>query len=201
MWIFLVARCSQACGQFQGVGGSENRQGWYFFLSDNWLINEDSKSMKERFPRLHSYVLDENMWPTQVYSCEDILSLFDLSLSNLAHQVLLVLQGMIEDNIQVNQTDGWSYCWGEQYRATKFYKHIHSHIQVPSVYKWLWKSSCIMQTKVFVWLLLLDRLNTRDMLQRRHWWVTDDAHYELCTLRIYEDTSHMFYECNFSARL
>jgi hypothetical protein len=58
-----------------------------------------------------------------------------------------------------------------------------------------------MKTKMFAWLLFSYRLNTRDMLQRRHWRVADDTHCELCPTRSYEDRSHLFFECNFSARI
>ena len=95
----------------------------------------------------------------------------------------------------------WTYRWGDTYTSAQFYKLIHLHIKVADVYKWLWKSSCIMKTKMFAWLLLSDRLNTRDLLQRRHWKVTDDTHCVLCPTRSYEDRSHLFFECNFSARI
>jgi hypothetical protein len=57
-----------------------------------------------------------------------------------------------------------------------------------------------MSHKTFAWLLLVDRLNTRDMLQR-HWNTTDDTHCELCPLRAYEDRIHLFFQCNFSSRV
>jgi hypothetical protein len=59
----------------------------------------------------------------------------------------------------------------------------------------------MMKTKVFAWLLLVDRLNTRDLLQRRNWKVTDDTHCVICPGRIYEDRIHLFFECNFSVRI
>ena len=58
-----------------------------------------------------------------------------------------------------------------------------------------------MKHKFFAWLLISDRLNTRDMLKRRHWKVTDDTHCELCFARAYEDRMHLFFECNFSQRI
>jgi hypothetical protein len=100
-----------------------------------------------------------------------------------------------------DHNDKWTYCWGGNYAASKFYMHIHAHIQVPKVYHWLWKSCCIMKTKTFAWLLLSDRINTRDMLLRRHWRVTEDNHCELCPIRSYEDRIHLFFECNFSRRI
>jgi hypothetical protein len=78
---------------------------------------------------------------------------------------------------------------------------ISIHTFRPPVYQWLWESCCIMSHKMFAWLLLVDRLNTRDILQRRHWNTTDDTHCELCPLRAYEDRMHLFFQCNFSSRI
>jgi hypothetical protein len=168
---------------FRGVAAVTMGKGdTFIFWSDTWLMDNDSRPMKDRFPRLHSYALNENMSAAQVYSSTNMFDLFYLPLSNQAHQDFLLLQEWMMDNRPTAEDDVWTYCWGGQYKAAKFYKHIHSHIQVLGVYKWLWKSSCIMRTKVFAWLLLSDMFNTRDMLQRRNWRVTGDTHYELCPL-------------------
>jgi hypothetical protein len=89
--------------------------------------------------------------------------------------------------------DSWVYAWGSSYTASKYYKHIHEHIQVIGLYKWIWKSSCIMKHKFFAQLLISDSLNTRDMLKRRHWNVTEDTHCVLCFARAYEDRMHLFF--------
>jgi hypothetical protein len=102
-----------------------------------------------------------------------------------AFQELEQLKFLMDRNPLSDQEDAWSYVWGGKYTAAKFYAEIHKHIQVPGVYKWLWKSCCTLKTKVFAWLVLRDRINTRDMLLRRHWKVTDDMHYELCPGRIW----------------
>jgi hypothetical protein len=57
------------------------------------------------------------------------------------------------------------------------------------------------RVKFFAWLLLVDHLNTRDLLVRRHWNVTRDKHCVLCPTRTYEDRFHLFFECNFSQRV
>jgi hypothetical protein len=111
------------------------------------------------------------------------------------------LQVLMQANQPSDQHDSWTYKWGEVYQASKFYNLTFAHIQTPSVYKWLWKSACTMKTKVFAWLLLSDRLNTRDLLVQRHWKVTDDTHCELCAARAYEDRVHLFFDCMFSARI
>jgi hypothetical protein len=108
---------------------------------------------------------------------------------------------ILEENPLSDQCDSWSYVWGDKYSSANFYDHIHKHIQVPGVFKWLWKSCFTLKTKVFAWLVLGDRINTRDMLQRRHWKVTDDMHCELCHGKIYEDRVHLFFECTFSRRI
>jgi hypothetical protein len=107
----------------------------------------------------------------------------------------------MENNPVLDQHDVWSYCWGAKYTAAQFYRKIHAHIKVPSVYRWLWKSCCIMCHKMFAWLVLRDHINTRDLLQRHYWHVTDDTHYELCPGHIYEDRAHLFFDCNFSVRI
>jgi hypothetical protein len=58
-----------------------------------------------------------------------------------------------------------------------------------------------MSAKFFAWFILQDRLNTRDLLKRRHWHVTEDVHCVLCPLGIYEDRIHLFFVCNFSQRI
>jgi hypothetical protein len=127
--------------------------------------------------------------------------MFYLPLSTIAYQELQELKQLMETNPVLDQHDVWSYCWGPKYTAAQFYRKIHAHIKVPSVYRWLWKSCCIMRHKMFAWLVLRDRINTRDLIQRRHWHVTDDTHCELCPGHIYEDRAHLFFECNFSVRI
>jgi hypothetical protein len=50
----------------------------------------------------------------------------------------------------------------------------------------------LLKIKVFAWLLISDRLNTKDMIKRRHWNVTDEYHCILCSSHTYEDKIHLF---------
>jgi hypothetical protein len=127
--------------------------------------------------------------------------LFQKPISVQAFQEFEQLQIILEENPLSYQNDSWSYVWGEKYSSANFYAHIHTHIHVPGVYKWLWKSCCTLKTKVFTWMELRDCINTRDMLQRRHRKVTNDKHCELCPGRIYEDRVHLLFECIFSRRI
>jgi hypothetical protein len=179
----------------QGVGDT------FLFWSDNWSVNGASSPMMNRFPRLFSFVLDGNLSAARVYAQEDLTLLFHLPLSILAFEEFGQLQELMLQNPLSLDRDVWTYCWGESYRPSLFYSHIHKHLQVPKVYSWLWKSCCTMKFKVFAWLLLSDRLNTRDLLQQRHWKVAEDTHCELCPSHSYEHRIYLFFECNFSARI
>jgi REP element-mobilizing transposase RayT len=165
------------------------------------MINGSSQPMKNRFLRLFSFALEENIRTVEVYALEDLPDIFYRPLSQQAFSELQELTVVLGQNIVDNSNDVWSYCWGEKFASANFYAHIHGDIQVPNVFKSVWNSSCMMKTKVFAWLLLVDRLNTRDLLQRRHWNVTDDYRCELCPLHVYEDRIHLFFECNFSVRI
>jgi hypothetical protein len=58
-----------------GVGNS------FLFWSDNWNINGMVRPLKLRFPRLFSFVLNENISAAKVYEQEDISTLFYRPLS------------------------------------------------------------------------------------------------------------------------
>jgi hypothetical protein len=58
-----------------------------------------------------------------------------------------------------------------------------------------------LRIKVFAWLLVSDRINTRDMLMRRHLNVTNVFHCVLCPCQATEDWQHLFFHCNFSIRV
>jgi hypothetical protein len=56
-------------------------------------------------------------------------------------------------------------CLGNMgFSAAKAYKALIGHKCVHLAFKWIWKSKCQMNHKVFFWLLLKDRINTRDIL-------------------------------------
>jgi hypothetical protein len=55
-----------------------------------------------------------------------------------------------------------------------------------------------MKWKVFAWLLLVDRLNTRNMLNRRQFAVmNNDFTCLLCAARLEETLTHLFFNCSF----
>ena len=47
----------------------------------------------------------------------------------------------------------------------------------------------------------MDKLNTKDMVERRHWHMEDGVHCRLCPLQARETRDHLFFNCNFSVRV
>ena len=95
--------------------------------------------------------------------------------------------------------DQWSYLWGsENYSTSKYYKFCFSEIDPHESFSWLWKSKVTPKIKFFCWLLLSDRLNTRNMLRRRHYNVGTTFNCTMCSLGVEETVEHLFFRCDFS---
>jgi hypothetical protein len=78
---------------------------------------------------------------------------------------------------------------------------MHAHLPLDELCKWLWGSRYNMKIKVFAWLLLNDRLNTRDMLPRRHWRSLEvDNYCLLCPTQTLEVRDHLF-NCGLATRV
>ena len=84
------------------------------------------------------------------------------------------------------------------YSASKYYNFYFKDVRAHQAYNWLWKSKATMKIKVFGWLLLSDRLNSRNMLKRRHYNIGNDYTCLLCKSNLEETVEHLFFECSFS---
>lgn len=48
------------------------------------------------------------------------------------------------------------------------YKFLFAGLEVDPIFSKLWKNKCMTKLKVFAWLFLMDRLNTRGLMLRKH---------------------------------
>ena len=58
-----------------------------------------------------------------------------------------------------------------------------------------------MTIKMFAWLVIMDRVNTKDMIQRRHSRINDGPSCVLCPTGVLDDRNHLFFQYNFSMRI
>jgi hypothetical protein len=76
------------------------------------------------------------------------------------------------------------------------YQSIIGHTQALDPFQWLWKSRCQGKHKVFFWLLN-DRLNTRNLLRRKHFSIPS-VNCVLCSHGMEETIKHLIFECEFA---
>ena len=165
----------------------------FMFWEDAWDFGGSTQPLSLRYPRLYTYVLDKKASASEVYGQQDFLYQFYLPLSQQAFEESQDLSTkMVLRPLSLDE-DKWV--------VAKFYRHQHQHLDPLPIYKWIWKSACMLKFKFFAWILLSDRLNTKDLLQRRHWHVTNDFSCVLCVGNHHEDRLHLFFQCIFSQRV
>ncbi|XP_073358285.1 uncharacterized protein [Aegilops tauschii subsp. strangulata] len=118
----------------------------------------------------------------------------------LARDELDVLQTSLALLELTEVNDAWHTVWGsDELASSKFYLHCFRDMEADDVFKWIWKAKCTNKWKVFAWLLLADRLNTRGLLKRKHMKLRDDNYAcLLCHHPPEETVEHLFFHCEFS---
>jgi hypothetical protein len=209
-----VPHAAKACGsywwkdliklmdQYRGFTKPEVQSGeTVLFWSDSWELDGSRVPLRDRFPRLFSFAKDSKVSVREMVQLQNRAEEFHLPLSSRAYDEFLLLQGWLDNvHLQPLGADIWS-CVGGDYKANAYYASLYNHVVVDPQFQWIWKSKCIMKIKMFSWLMLSDRLNTKDLLQRRHWNVTNDYSCVLCPGHHHEDRDHLFFNCVFSSRV
>lgn len=113
-------------------------------------------------------------------------------------EVELLDQAIADADMSITRIDSWKSVWGSVFSAGKFYTFCFRRVEAPKPFKWIWKSKITMKVKVFAWLLLRDRLNTRNMLNRRNFMTGDDLKCVLCDTGMEETLNHLFINRPFS---
>jgi hypothetical protein len=189
----LVDKYRAICTATPGCGDS------ILFWHDKW----SGIIPAQEFPRLHSFALNNQLSVKEMFQCTNRAELFYRPLSQQAFEEYNRMQNIIGSiSLDPVKNDVWETIWKDGvYTANLYYKHCYINVTSSKIYSWIWKCRVLLRIKVFAWLLVSDRLNTKDMLRRRHWTVTNDYNCVLCPCHITEDWVHLFFECNFSRRI
>lgn len=162
-----------------------------------WLESWSGEILKFKFPQLFSFVKKPKA-SLNFMTSNEAQRIFSLPLSSQAVSQLQQIQ-VILYNLQVNPEahDIWHYTWGAQFSSSKAYKALRGTVEASPLFRWLWSSSNLGKYKFFFWLLLRDRLNTRNLLRSKNRNI-DDFSCVLCNSGSEETLEHMFFSCRFS---
>jgi hypothetical protein len=75
--------------------------------------------------------------------------------------------------------------------------NVSKELKLPPLFSWMWSAGSLGKHKFFSWLLLKDRLNTRNLLRRKNMYL-DDYNCAICNSNVEETCMHLFFECPFS---
>jgi hypothetical protein len=152
-----------------------------------------------KYPRLVSFARKVDVSVLEVMQADDLDSLFILPLSAEALHELDNLQAQLQTMPYDDENvDSWVPVWGSKYSSRRFYREAFSQVDAHPVFRVMWKSNCMPRIKFFVWLVLVDRLNTKTMLQRRHINIQGDANCVMCNAGVHETIEHLFFMCPFA---
>ncbi|KAJ1283790.1 hypothetical protein BS78_03G153800 [Paspalum vaginatum] len=186
------------CDHYRGIANCKASNGTTVLLwNDVW----NGCYLREELPRLFSFTKNENVSLAEFMADEEIQNHFHIPLTEQAYQELQELQvKILHVRSQDSQDDVWQYCWGSQiYSSRKFYALPFKSVTPPDTFHWIWKSKCCKKLKVFAWLLLMDRLNTRNLLKRKNYKLEGNIYScVLCNANEEETAFHLFFHCAFS---
>ena len=165
-----------------------------FLWEDLW----EQEILRQKFPELFSFAKDKLLVSADCFAQDHLHNLFHLLLSQHAHAQLSMLQNMVDEVVVNEDNDKWSYIWdSDRFSVKKTYKHLRGHQVTHQAFRWLWKCSCQNKHKVFFWLVLIDRVSTRELLKRKNM-VLQDYTCVLCNGAIEESQTHLFLQCPFA---
>lgn len=152
----------------------------------------------EKFPELASFAINPNITVKELRDNNSLFHNFHLPLSSQAFQQLGELEEHWNQAQQLHGHDQWIFQWGNStFSSSKIYKALIGQRPTHPAFLWLWKSKCQMKHKVFFWLVLMVKVNTRGTLRRRNM-ILDSYTCEMCIRQRPETISHLFLRCSFA---
>ena len=169
---------------------------------DNCLLWTDvwkDDLLSNHFPELYSFAKNKALSVGKAISQQQHLhQLFHLPMSAIAFDQLHDLN-LILSAVEVEETsDVWHIgSTSSTYSSSVVYRILVGEQHVHPMHNWIQDSFCQPKHKVFFWLLIKDRLSTRNILRRRHV-VLDSYNCMLCQQSVEETLIHLFFGCPFA---
>jgi hypothetical protein len=187
--------------QYRGLTSCNIGSGHSVLLwKDKWS-NHDP--LAHSYDRLFSFALNPDASVMEALQCENLASMFYLPLFVQAFDEMQSLHtnlNELRNNIESGK-DQWIYSLNNGvYSPSSYYKFLFEGLPAEIIFKWLWKSKCLPKLKVFAWLMIIDKINTKDMILRRHWHLNSGSECILCHNHMLETRDHLFFTCPFAAR-
>lgn len=132
------------------------------FWQDNW----GQHCLKNRYPELLSFVKNKSISVAAAWAQQDMTQMFHLPVSEIAYNQFQTVNQELAQIQLTNEQDIWKYQWGNVFYSSNAYKIIAGHSQHHP--RWIWNSFCQPKHRVFFWLLLRDRLSSRNILRRKN---------------------------------
>jgi hypothetical protein len=181
------------CDIFKGIAQCSIGNGTtVMFWSEVW----NSNIMEQKIPRLCCYAKNKNISVASSIQNNYFEQQVHVPLSVQAFQEYQQMHDIIQQTqISSGAKDIWSYLWGTaSYSASKFYHLPYKNVQPPRPFLWIWNFSCSNKVRVFSWLLLMDRLNGRNILRRKkHKLEGNNYNCVLCPNGREETTFYLFF--------
>ena len=149
---------------------------------------------------LYQFATNTSSSVMNIMTAPDLVCVINLTLPQLAYEELLNMHDLISNIVYVpNSDDRWTFIWGnDKYSSRKLYSLAFFTVQTPITFSLPWKCQCTPRIKVFAWLMLVDRLNTRVMLRRRNFNIQAGVTCVLCASGLEEDIDHLLFDCSFA---
>jgi hypothetical protein len=115
-------------------------------------------------------------------------------------QIQEIQQQMEMYNRNEQEQDIWTYtAQRSSYKVQKIYKLLMGHQPIQPTLKWLWKSYCQPKHRVFFWLLMNDRLSTKNIPKRRKMQL-ESFNCAFCGSAQEETVLHLFWGCPYAQK-
>jgi hypothetical protein len=171
-----------------------------FVQGNSILLWEDSWSdtpLKLKWPHLFSFAKNGSISIKEALASPHIPDLFHLPISEEALVQLNLFQVMLQDLMPHADNDSWTVLGNSSLHVSKVYNKLMGDVRAVPALDWMWKGCCQQKHKVFFWLLIHNRLNTRALLQRKNFLMTDYSCI-MCNQQHLETRDHLFFQCPFA---